>query len=89
MKECRLHLINQRAVDILDLNTPLDQAARHQLRQEYAPALLEEIRQQIEVAGRSALPASVLAKACDYTVGLWPRLICFLEHPELEQQQLG
>jgi len=45
---------------------------------------LEEIRQQIEVAGRSALPASVLAKACDYTLGLWPRLICFLEHPELE-----
>ena len=26
----------------------------------------------------------MLAKACDYTVGLWPRLICFLEHPELE-----
>ena len=62
----------------------LDQAARHQLRQEYAPALLEEIRQRIEVARKSALPASVLAKACDYTVGLWPRLICFLEHPELE-----
>ena len=47
-------------------------------------ALLEEIRQQIAVARRSALPASVLAKACDYTVGLWPRLTCFLEHPELE-----
>jgi len=26
----------------------------------------------------------VLAKACDYTLGLWPRLTCFLEHPELE-----
>ena len=26
----------------------------------------------------------MLAKACDYTVGLWPRLTCFLEHPELE-----
>ena len=26
----------------------------------------------------------MLAKACDYPVGLWPRLICFLEHPELE-----
>ena len=72
------------AIDARAREQKLDQAARHQLRQEYAPALLEEIRQQIEVARKSALPASVLAKACDYTVGLWPRLICFLEHPELE-----
>jgi transposase len=72
------------AIDARAREQQLDQAARHQLRQEYAPALLKEIRQQIEVARKSALPASVLAKACDYTVGLWPRLICFLEHPELE-----
>ena len=72
------------AIDARAREEKLDQAARHQLRQEYAPALLEEIRQQIEVARKSALPASVLAKACDYTLGLWPRLICFLEHPELE-----
>ena len=62
------------AIDAHAREQKLDQAARHQLRQEYAPALLEEIRQQIEVARKSALPASVLAKACDYTVGLWPRL---------------
>lgn len=72
------------AIDARAREQKLDQSARHQLRQEYAPALLKEIRQQIEVARKSALPASVLAKACDYTVGLWPRLICFLEHPELE-----
>src|SRR6516165_4668089 len=30
------------------------------------------------------LPASALGKACHYTLGLWPKLIRFLEYPELE-----
>src|SRR5262245_21204541 len=36
-------------------------------------------------AGRSAaLPKSVLAKACNYTLTLWTRLTRFLEYPDLE-----
>lgn len=31
-----------------------------------------------------ALLASALAKACQYTLMLWPKLIRFLEYPELE-----
>jgi transposase len=72
------------AIDERARENKLDQAARHQLRQQYAPALLEQIRQQSETARKSALPAGALAKACDYTLGLWPKLICFLEHPQLE-----
>jgi transposase len=72
------------AIDERARENKLDQATRHLLRQQYAPALLEEIRQQSEIARKSALPASAFAKACDYTLGLWPKLICFLEHPQLE-----
>ena len=72
------------AIDARAREEKLDHAARHQLRQQYAPALLEQVRKQIEIARTSALPASMLAKACDYTVGLWPKLICFLEHLEIE-----
>jgi transposase len=46
--------------------------------------LLEEIKSQIEAARSSALPKSVLAKACNYTLTLWTRLTRFLEYPELE-----
>jgi transposase len=72
------------AIDERAREEKLDQAARDQLRQQYAPALLEEMQAQIEAARKSALPASALAKACDYTLGLWPKLTCFLEHPQLE-----
>ena len=74
------------AIDERAHEQKLDQAARHQLRQQYAPALLEHMQPQIEAARKSALPASALAKACDYTLGLWPKLICFLEHPQLERK---
>jgi hypothetical protein len=33
---------------------------------------------------QDALPKSVLAKACNYTLTLWTRLSRFLEHPQLE-----
>jgi hypothetical protein len=51
---------------------------------EKSKPLLEEIKSQIEVARSSALPKSVLAKACNYTLTLWTRLTRFLEHPVLE-----
>jgi transposase len=42
------------------------------------------IKSQIQRARSEALPKSVLAKACNYTLTLWTRLSRFLEHPELE-----
>jgi len=70
----------------------IDAEARHQLgleardalRQEKARPLLDVIRKQIEAARCRALPASALAKACNYTLTLWEKLTRFLEYPELE-----
>ena len=62
----------------------LSQEDRHALRLEKAQPLLEEIKSQIEAARLGALPKSVLAKACNYTLTLWNRLTRFLEYPELE-----
>ena len=58
--------------------------ARHSLRQQKAPGLLERIKAAIEAAKPGALPGGALEKACDYALGLWPRLTCFLQYPELE-----
>lgn len=57
---------------------------RHGLRQQKAPALLEQIKTAIEAAQSRALPGGALENACSYTLGIWPRLICFLSYPELE-----
>jgi transposase len=58
--------------------------ARHQRRQDRAPARLDKIKATIEAAKAGALPGGALWKACRYTIGLWPRLTRFLQHPELE-----
>jgi transposase len=62
----------------------LSPEARHALRQQKARPLLDVIRKQIEAARSSALAASTLAKACNYTLTLWQKLTRFLEYPELE-----
>jgi transposase len=62
----------------------MNHAARHALRFERMPALLDDIRAQILAAQKSALPKSATGKAAHYTLALWRRLICFLDHPELE-----
>jgi hypothetical protein len=62
----------------------LSQEDHQLLRLEKSKPLLEEIKFQIQAARTSALPKSVLAKACNYTLTLWARLTRFLEHPELE-----
>jgi Transposase IS66 family len=49
------------------------------MRLEKSKPLLEEIKSQIQAARTSALPKSVLAKACNYTLTLWTRLTRFLE----------
>ena len=62
----------------------IDLAGRHALRQERAKPLPGEILGRIVAAQSIALPASALAKACNYSLTLWRKLAQFLEYPELE-----
>jgi transposase len=57
---------------------------RHSLRLEKSKPLLDNIGSQIEAARSGALPKSMLAKACNYTLTLWTRLTRFLQYPVLE-----
>jgi transposase len=80
-----VHLINQLfAVDAEAREQGLSLEARHRLRQQKAPELLEKIKAAIEAAQVGALPGGALEKACQYVIGIWPRLTRFLEYPELE-----
>jgi len=72
------------AVDAEAREQGLSVEARHRLRQQKAPELLEKIKAAIEAAKPGALPGGALEKACQYALGLWPRLTCFLQYPELE-----
>jgi transposase len=71
-------------IDERRVNNAYGQEDRHALRLQKAQPLLEEIRSQIEVVRSAALPKSMLAKACNYTLTLWRQLTHFLEYPELE-----
>jgi transposase len=62
----------------------LSQEDRHSLRLEKSKPLLEDIQSRIEAARSGALPKSMLAKACNYTMTLWTRLSRFLQYPVLE-----
>jgi transposase len=72
------------AVDAEAREQGLSVEARHRLRQQKAPELLGNIKAAIEAAKPGALPGGALENACEYAIGIWPRLICFLDHPELE-----
>jgi hypothetical protein len=48
----------------------LSREERHALRLQKAQPLLEEIKSRIEAARSGALPKSMLAKACNYTLTL-------------------
>ena len=72
------------AIDALAREQHLSLEVRHRLRQQRAPAVLNQLREMIEGARAGALPGGALGKACQYTLGLWPRLIHFLDYPELE-----
>jgi hypothetical protein len=72
------------AIDAAAREQGLNIEARHALRREQAPAVLEAIKAAVEAARASALPGSTLGKACEYALGQWPKLIRFLDHPELE-----
>ena len=72
------------AVDAEAREGGLTQEARHLLRLQKAKPLLEQLQADLEAARARALPNSVLAKACSYTLTLWGRLTRFLDYPELE-----
>jgi transposase len=72
------------AIDAQARDEKMDHTARHDLRQQEAPLLLEKIREQILEMRRNVLPKSAAGKACSYTLTLWKRLECFLDYPELE-----
>ena len=72
------------AIDAVARAQGLNLEARQALRREQAPAVLEAIKKAVEAARASALPGSTLGKACQYALGQWPKLIRFLDYPELE-----
>lgn len=72
------------AIDEAAREQGLNIAARHALRREKAPAVVNTIKVAVESARASALPGSTLGKACEYALGQWPKLIRFLDYPELE-----
>jgi transposase len=78
------HIHDLFAIDSEARQRALSLEARQGLRLENAKPLLEVIRKQIETARAMALPASALAKACNYTLNLWEKLTRFLEYPQLE-----
>jgi transposase len=72
------------AIDREAREAQMDHAARHRLRQEKAPALLDQIQEHILATSKTVLPESALGKACSYTLALWKKLTRFLEYPQLE-----
>lgn len=80
-----VELINELfAIDAQARTEKMDHATRQALRHEKAPPLLAEIRTHILAMSKTVLPKSAAGQACSYTLGLWNRLIRFLDHPELE-----
>ena len=72
------------SIDAEARSANLDAVARHRLRLDRSRPLLEALKPQIEAAQREALPASALGKAARYTLALWPKLVRFLDYPEIE-----
>ena len=80
-----VELINELfAIDAQARNEKMDHAARHALRHEKAPPLLDQIRTHILEMSKTVLPGSAAGQACRYTLAIWKKLICFLDYPELE-----
>jgi len=80
-----VELINELfAIDAQARNGKMDHAARHALRHEKAPPLLDEIRTHILKMSKTVLPSSAPGQACRYTLAIWKKLIRFLDYPELE-----
>jgi transposase len=72
------------AVDAEARKLGLDTAGRDALRQQRSRPQLDRIKAAVEAAGQGTLPSSKLGEAIRYTLGLWPKLVRFLDHPVLE-----
>jgi transposase len=74
------------AIDREAREQKLSREDRHALRQERAPALLEELHALLSSmqASGTILPQSVAGKAINYTLKRWVELTQFLEHPVIE-----
>ena len=82
---CAIELMDKLfLIDAQAREAKMDHAARHRLRQEKAPRLLDEIRAHIQATRETVLPGSKAAQACKYTLTLWEKLTRFLDHPRLE-----
>ena len=57
---------------------------RHVLRQERAPALLEELHSRLLKMKARVLPKSAEGKAVSYTLTRWEKLTRFMQHPLIE-----
>jgi transposase len=85
----------ERAVALMDNLFAIDRQAReqnlsladrHALRQERAPALLDELHALLTAmqASGTILPQSVAGKAINYTLKRWVELTQFMHHPVIE-----
>jgi transposase len=74
------------AIDREALEQKLSLEDRHALRQERAPALLDELKPLLleMLASRAYLKKSVAGQAIAYTLKRWEKLTHFLEHPVIE-----
>ena len=74
------------AIDRQAREQNLSLADRHALRQERAPALLDELHALLSAmqASGTILPQSVAGKAINYTLKRWVELTRFLQHPVIE-----
>jgi transposase len=74
------------AIDRQAREQNLSLADRHALRQERAPALLDELQALLSAmqASGTILPQSVAGKAINYTLKRWVELTQFLKHPVIE-----
>jgi transposase len=84
---------SERVVALKDALFAIDREAREQkmsiedrpaLRQERAPALLEELHTRLIQMKNEVLPKSAAGKADFYTLTRWEKLTRFLQHPVLE-----
>jgi len=75
------------AIDRQAREQNLSLADRHVLRQERAPALLDELHALLVAmeASGAILPQSIAGKAVNYTLKRWVELTQFLTHPVIEQ----
>jgi transposase len=83
----------ERVVVLMDALFAIDREARvqnlslddrHALRQEHAPALLEELHSLLLKMKSRVLPKSAEGKAVSYTLTRWEKLTRFLQYPVIE-----